>query len=98
MKMDVNWSNHYDKIMHFMEENKRRPSKYKVDERPMANWIKHHKKLFRYGLMPEDRQERFKKLMVFLTQFQRINQHAYVSSKLSEKARNGKNTQTYLDL
>lgn len=75
------WQQHYNGVMNFMQMNKRRPSKYKPEERNMVDWIKYNKKRMTRGKMSEERIEKFKRLLRLGESMQRKNQYAYVGDK-----------------
>lgn len=69
------WKAQYEQMMAFMEENHRRPSKYKLEEHDMLNWFKSNKKMMNKGTFPEERLERFNKLLKLAEKYRRLNQH-----------------------
>ena len=46
-----------------METNHRNPSKHRLEEHQMLNFVKHNRKRMNVGKMKEDREEMFKKLL-----------------------------------
>ena len=76
MTQDELWLNKYQEVVAFIETNKRNPSKYDEEERGRyLNWIKHNRKLFKNGLLKEDRGERFIELIKLSEQFKHKNQY-----------------------
>lgn len=65
----------YDQIVHFMEENQRRPSKYNMEERDMYNWWKHQKKRLNANNLKAERIEPFRKLLLLGEQCKHKNQY-----------------------
>lgn len=61
--------------MLFMEQNMRRPSKHRMEEHRMLNWIKHNKKLMVKGDMPAERRPLFQHLLSLCDKYRRINQY-----------------------
>jgi hypothetical protein len=51
MTQEEHWDMHYNHIMAFMKEEKRRPSKHHLEEHQMLNWIKYQKKQLAKGKM-----------------------------------------------
>ena len=43
MTQDERWQAQYDRMMTFMNENYRRPSKHRLEEHDILNWYKHVK-------------------------------------------------------
>ena len=52
MKQEESWQKHYDEIMLFMEQNHRCPSRHRLEDHRMLNWIKYNKKQIVKGLLP----------------------------------------------
>lgn len=71
------WDKHCQEIMQFIKTNKRRPSKYREEERQMVYWIKYCRKLINQGRMKDARKEKFEHLMDYASKFQRKNQYEY---------------------
>ena len=74
MTQDERWNNQWKEIMDFMEENHRNPSKHRIEEHLMLNWIKHNRKLMNAGKMKE-RVEMFRRLMEVGEGLRRVNQY-----------------------
>ena len=72
MTQEERWQAQYDQMMAFMEENHRRPSKYKLEEHDMLNWFKSNKKMMNKGIFPEERLERFNKLLELAEKYRRL--------------------------
>ncbi|MBR1410158.1 MAG: hypothetical protein IJ580_03565 [Prevotella sp.] len=76
MKQDDCWQMHYDEIMHFMEQNHRCPSKHRIEDHRMLNWMKYNRKLVSKGQLPADRLKRFNLLLDTAKKYRHINQYA----------------------
>lgn len=76
MKQEESWQKHYDEIMLFIEQNHRCPSRHRLEDHRMLNWIKYNKKQIVKGLLPADRLERFNKLLETARKYHRLNQYA----------------------
>ena len=63
MTQDERWLQQWQTVMDFMEANKRRPSKYYLEERNNWNWMRHQQKLMGKGEMKEERIEMFEKVL-----------------------------------
>ena len=59
MTQDEKWLTRYDEVKTFIENNKRRPSKYTPEERNAWNWLRHTQKLYNSGELKENRVETF---------------------------------------
>lgn len=57
MTQDERWNSHYQEVMEFVETNHRNPSKYRLEEHNMLNWVKQQRKLHNAGKLdlPGDR-------------------------------------------
>ena len=75
MKQEDSWHQHYQRIMLFMKETHRRPSKHRIEEHRMVNWIKYNKKLIAKGLLSEERTKLFNELLDVAQKYRRINQY-----------------------
>lgn len=75
MTQEERWQVQYEQMMAFMEENHRRPSKHRLEEHDMLNWFKSNKKMLNKGVFPEERLERFRKLLELAEKYRRLNQY-----------------------
>ncbi|MDE5784168.1 MAG: hypothetical protein K2H97_07635 [Prevotella sp.] len=71
------WLKKYREVMDFMETNRRNPSKHRIEEHLMLNFIKHNRKLMNAGKMKEERMALFNKLLALGEKYKRINQWKY---------------------
>ena len=65
----------YNEVKRFIEENKRNPSKHRIEEHDMLNWVKQQRKLVNAGKMKPERVEAFKKLSALMEENKRVNQY-----------------------
>ena len=75
MTQDERWMTRYQEVMGFMEENHRNPSKYRIEEHDMLNWIKANRKLMNKGEMKVERVENFRELLDLCERYRRVNQY-----------------------
>ena len=75
MTQDELWLRKYHEVMDFMEANHRNPSKHRLEEHQMLNFVKHNRKLMNAGKLKEDREEMFKKLLELSEKYKRVNQY-----------------------
>ena len=75
MTQDEKWQAMYDEVKNFIETNKRNPSKHRIEEHLMLNFIKHNRKLMNAGAMKEERVELFGQLLALIEQYKRKNQY-----------------------
>ena len=72
---DERWQKRYEEAKRFIEENKRNPSKYRIEEHDMLNWVKQQRKLVNAGTLKPDRIEQFKELLALIEENKRVNQY-----------------------
>ena len=75
MKQDERWNLRYQEVMDFIETNKRNPSKHRIEEHDMLNWVKQQRKLLNAGRLKAERMEAFEKLLVLCEKYRRVNQY-----------------------
>ena len=75
MTQDERWIVRYKEVMGFMEENHRNPSKHRIEEHDMLNWLKANRKVLNAGKMKDERVEKFRKLLEMTEQYKRKNQY-----------------------
>ena len=74
MTQEQLWQQKYNKVVDFIETNHRNPSKHRIEEHQMLNFIKHNRKLMNAGKMQENRVEKFEKLLEIGEKYKRLNQ------------------------
>ena len=75
MTQDERWQKRYEEVVEFIEANKRNPSKHRIEEHDMLNWLKANRKVMNKGEMKEERVERFRELMEMCERYRRKNQY-----------------------
>ena len=75
MKQDERWLARYNEIKTFIENNKRNPSKYRMEEHDILNWLKANRKLMNAGKMKPERIKMFEELLALIEQYKRVNQY-----------------------
>lgn len=75
MTQEELWQSKWQEVMTFIESNKRNPSKHRIEEHLMLNWIKHNRKLLNAGELKEDRMEKFKELLDLSERYKHVNQY-----------------------
>ena len=63
MTQDEKWIVRYLDVMGFLDENHRNPSKHRIEEHDMLNWLKANRKALNAGKMKLERVEKFRKLL-----------------------------------
>lgn len=75
MTQDEQWIAKWQEVIDFMETYHRNPSKHRIEEHLMLNWIKHNRKLMNAGGMKEDRVKLFRELLSVGEKYRRVNQY-----------------------
>ena len=75
MTQEERWLKRYDEMVGFIEANKRNPSRHRIEEHDMLNWLKANRKALNAGKMKPERVEKFRKLLELTEQYRRKNQY-----------------------
>jgi hypothetical protein len=75
MTQDERWIKNYDEVITFIKTNKQNPSKHRIEEHDMLNWVKQQRKLHNAGKLKPDRVEAFNKLIALIEENKHINQY-----------------------
>ena len=75
MTQDERWKARYEEVKSFIENNHRNPSKHRIEEHDMLNWLKANRKVMNAGKMKADRVEKFRKLLELCEKYRRVNQY-----------------------
>ena len=75
MTQEERWEIRYEEVKAFIESNKRNPSKHRIEEHDMLNWLKANRKTLNAGKLKQDRVEKFGKLLELTEQYKRKNQY-----------------------
>lgn len=75
MDQETRWLMRYNEVVEFIETNHRNPSKHRIEEHDMLNWVKQQRKLVNAGKLKEERGELFSQLMALMEQYKRRNQY-----------------------
>lgn len=75
MTQDDKWIARYEEVVGFIETNHRNPSKHRVEEHLMLNWIKANRKVINAGKLKEERTKKLNKLLELIEEYKRVNQY-----------------------
>ena len=75
MTQDERWMVRYNEVMGFLEENHQNPSKHRIEEHDLLNWLKANRKLMNAGKMKPERLEKFKELLEIGEMYKHVNQY-----------------------
>ena len=75
MTQDERWSIRYEEVMAFIKGYHRNPSRHRIEEHDMLNWVKANRKVLNAGKLKADRVEAFKRLLEMMELCKRKNQY-----------------------
>jgi len=75
MDQETRWLKRYQEVVSFIETNHRNPSKHRIEEHDMLNWVKANRKAMNAGKMKPERIEAFEKLLALMEECKRVNQY-----------------------
>jgi hypothetical protein len=75
MTQDERWLAKYNEVMGFMEKNQRNPSRHRLEEHDMLNWLKANRKKMNAQTLKEPRLSLFKALLELCEEYRRVNQY-----------------------
>ena len=74
MDQETRWLTKYNEVVEFIQTNHRNPSKHRIEEHDMLNWLKANRKKMNAGMLKPERVEKFKDLLELMEQYKRVNQ------------------------
>lgn len=74
MTQDERWLEKYTEVKDFIESNHRNPSRHRIEEHLMLNFLKHNRKLMNACELKEGKREHFLKLLEVGERYKRVNQ------------------------
>ena len=75
MTQDEKWLTKYNEVVTFIENNKRNPSRHRIEEHNILNWLKASRKKMNAGELKEERIAMFKILLTLVEENKRVNQY-----------------------
>ena len=75
MTQEERWMAKYNEVVAFIQINHRNPSRHRIEEHDMLNWLKANRKTLNAGKMKTERVEKFRKLLEMTEQYRRKNQY-----------------------
>lgn len=75
MTQEEKWNKNCLAVKNFIGANHRNPSRHRIEEHLLLNWVKQQRKLLNAGALKEDRIEPFKRLMEIWEENKRVNQY-----------------------
>ena len=74
MTQEERWMSKYNEVVEFIESNHRNPSRHRIEEHDMLNWLKANRKRMNAGELKPERVELFNRLLAMCEQYKHINQ------------------------
>lgn len=74
MTQDERWNIRYQEVIDFIEKNHRNPSKHRLEEHDMLNWLKANRKKMNAGTIKPNRVEMFRELLSLIEKHKHVNQ------------------------
>lgn len=74
MTQEERWMTRYNEVVEFINTNHRNPSRHRIEEHDMLNWIKANRKKMNAGELKHERVEMFQKLLNLVEENKRKNQ------------------------
>lgn len=75
MTQDERWMAKYNEVLDFIESNHRNPSRHRIEEYDMLNWLKAARKKMNAGELKEERLIKFKVLLEEMKKYKHVNQY-----------------------
>ena len=75
MTQDERWMAKYNEVVDFIETNHCNPSRHRIEDHDMLNWLKANRKKMNAGELKEPRLSEFKELLSLSEQNKRKNQY-----------------------
>lgn len=75
MTQEERWLAKYKEVVEFIETNQRNPSRHRIEEHDILNWMKANRKRMNAGELKESRLSMFKELLLLVEENKRKNQY-----------------------
>lgn len=89
MTQDERWKNRYDDVVGFIETYHRNPSRHRIEEHDMLNWVKANRKALNAGKLKPERVEKL--TIVDFRHDSTMIKRAYHCARCSESLENFRN-------
>lgn len=74
MTQEERWMTRYNEVVSFIKTNHRNPSRHRIEEHDMLNWLKANRKTMNAGELKAERLEMFKTLLALVEENKHVNQ------------------------
>jgi hypothetical protein len=75
MTQNEKWNQRYREVVDFIEISHRNPSRHRIEEHDMLNWLKANRKKMNAGTLKQNRIEQFNKLLALVELNKHVNQY-----------------------
>ena len=75
MTQDERWIVRFNEVVEFLKRNHRNPSRHRIEEHDMLNWLKANRKRLNAGQLKEPRLGMFKGLLEKADKYKKKNQY-----------------------
>ena len=75
MTQDERWLTKYNEVVEFIQTNHRNPSRHRIEEHDMLNWLKATRKKMNAGELKPERVELFQKVLELSEKCKHVNQY-----------------------
>ena len=75
MTQEERWMARYNEVISFIETNHRNPSRHRIEEHDMLNWLKACRKKMNAGDLKPERVKLFEKLLALVGENKHVNQY-----------------------
>ena len=75
MTQDERWITKYNELVEFIQTNHRNPSRHRIEDHALLNWLKVNRKLMNADALKEPRLSKFKELLAIVEENKRKNQY-----------------------
>lgn len=75
MDQETRWLTKYKEVVDFIEANHRNPSRHRIEEHDMLNWMKANRKRLNAGGLAEPRWSNFRELLALVDENKYVNQY-----------------------
>lgn len=69
------WLAKYNEVVEFIQTNHRNPSRHRIEDHNMINWLKANRKLLNADALKEPRLSKFKELLALIEENKHLNQY-----------------------
>lgn len=74
MDQDTRWLTRYNEVVEFINTNHRNPSRHRIEEHDMLNWVKANRKKMNAGELKLERVALFNQLLALGEEYKHVNQ------------------------